>query len=203
VGRGGGSYEDLAAFDTEIVVRAIAACQTPVISAVGHESDFSLADLAADLRATTPSHGAQLAVREKRELLSVLDNLQERLGQLMAWNLKSKRDYLESLAQKTPFLRPQSLLESAERSWQGLFDSLYNKKEVLLNEKENQISVLAARLHLLSPLATLARGYAICSKDDGQIVKSTEDLSLGENISLRLAQGIAQCSVEKLQDNHQ
>lgn len=198
VGRGGGSYEDLAAFDHEGVVRAIAAAQTPVISGVGHESDFSLADLAADIRATTPSHAAQLAVVEEREIRNLLNHLGLVLQERFERRLGQKAEALGRLAERPAFADPLMLLEGRERRLEEIKADLKEKARHRLEEADKHLALCAARLELLSPLATLSRGYAICRDAQGQPVTRVAALSPGEQLWLRMADGEVRCLAEEI-----
>ncbi len=197
VGRGGGSYEDLASFDDEGVVRAIFRAKTPVISGVGHESDFSLADLAADIRATTPSHAAQLAVAEEREMRRILEHYQEALKNRFSLILQNKANNLRLLAKRPVFANPQILLEGRERQLEQFKAQLKQITNEGLNRHEKSLAIIAARLELLSPIATMARGYAICGDKDNNIIKSIAEIKTGDEIWLQILDGKARCLVEE------
>ncbi|MCL1905899.1 MAG: exodeoxyribonuclease VII large subunit [Clostridiales bacterium] len=175
VGRGGGAKEDLAAFNTEAVARAVAAAQIPVIAAVGHEIDWSLADLAADHRAATPSHAAALAVPLAAELLARLDDNEQKLRQTMS----RYADRCRQLLQET-----ENRLVRAV--WQELAGRLDNTR------------MLTARLEALSPLATLKRGYAVCRNEAGKTLLCAADAETGESLEVVLAKGSLKCLVEKI-----
>ncbi len=170
--RGGGSKEDLAAFDTEAVVRAVACCQTPVISGIGHETDVSLADLAADYRAATPSHAAQTAIAPKQDLLDLLEGYEAFLRRKLSQAVQKETDRLD-------------------QSSAGL-DKYFI---AALTAKENTVGKLATQLDLLSPLKVLARGYCVCYKDDGTVLKNAFQTDLGEEMNVQLSQGKLRCQV--------
>ena len=174
VGRGGGATEDLAAFNTEIVARAVAATHTPLIAAVGHEIDWTLADLAADRRAATPSHAAALAVPQATELLARLADNERKLRQAVTRHLILQRQ----------------LLQEAERF-------LTRATKEALRERRQKLQMLIARLEALSPLATLARGYAVCRNAAGKTLLSAAETKPGERLDVLLAEGSLGCLVEK------
>ena len=195
VGRGGGSLEDLWAFNTEVVARAIAASAMPVISAVGHEIDVTIADFVADLRAPTPSAAAELVAASRLELERHLDHLVLRLagqirGRLALWDervagFKGRlRSPLADLAISRQ--RHLALERRLLRAWQGR-----------LRETAGQLATLGARLDALSPLRTLERGYAVAvAEKDGRVVTDARDLAAGERLQLLLARGRARVVVE-------
>ena len=191
VGRGGGSYEDLMAFDTEEVVRSIYQSRTPVVSCVGHESDFSLADLAADVRAATPSHAAQLTVPD----IGILDQYQKRLKDAYIRSLKHKRDQVNEKARRAPFLRPQALLETRDREVERFYENIQKQTLSNLEKRRQKSAILIAKLDLLSPLATLARGYSVSTDREGKILRSVSRINLGEEIKIRLKDGTLDCEV--------
>lgn len=166
IGRGGGSREDLWAFNDESVARAVAACPVPTISAVGHEIDFTLCDLVADLRAATPSAAAEAAVLSREELALALGGLRSRLSTTIEGCLYEPRDRAAAVA--------RDLTASMERQ---------------LAPRQATLAGLAGRLHALSPLATLERGYAVARARDGRTLASTRDLPAGSEFVLRLRDG--------------
>ena len=198
-GRGGGPDAELEAFDSEPVVRAIAALRTPVISAVGHESDFSLADLAADVRAATPTHAAALAVPDAAALRKRLDDQSRRLRQALQRALRQSEARLAALTARPVLSRPSALLtrprDRVDRAEQALRQG---GRERLLRA-ENELAELASRLELLSPLKTLERGYALVSAE-GRVVRSAAQLRPGQSVDIRLAQGQARATVEHTEE---
>lgn len=177
VGRGGGAQEDLSAFNTEAVARAVAETRTPLISAVGHEIDLTLADLAADVRAATPSHAAMLAAPERAELLARLAEQQRRLRQALAQGLSLREQRLN-----TAYTALRQTATQAEQ------------------KNRAALALLAGHLEALSPLATLARGYAVCRNSAGQSLRRADEARLGENVSVLLAQGTLSCTVEGIEE---
>ena len=187
-GRGGGSAEDLWAFNDETLARTIAACPIPVISAVGHESDFTICDFVADCRAPTPSAAAELAVPDRGELISALQSTRVRMGQLVTGALQRHRKDLERLSGSTLFRRPELLLDSfrmrlGER--EARLDGAVNRT---IEQSRYALSQQTARLQALSPLAVLSRGYAAVSRD-GAGISSAGQICKGDLLTLRFADG--------------
>jgi exodeoxyribonuclease VII large subunit len=173
VGRGGGSVEDLWAFNEEVVARAIAASPIPVISAVGHEVDVTIADLVADLRAPTPTAAAELAVPDRRALARGLTDLRMRLG-------SGVRSVHQDLQRRLGHARTD--LEAAAR------DAIRSRRE--------RLGLAAGRLDALSPLATLRRGYAVALDDGGHVLRGVDEFATGMAVRLRVADGNVNCRVE-------
>ncbi|MBQ6808194.1 MAG: exodeoxyribonuclease VII large subunit [Firmicutes bacterium] len=188
VGRGGGAEEDLAAFNTETVVRAIAAASTPLISAVGHESDVTLADLAADVRAATPTHAATLAVPDAALLLQRLESLAQRLSQAGQRVLQLAESRFLRLA-ASPCWEPASLFSAAQSRLLSLESRLEAAGAGLLESRAATLDALSLRLELLSPLATLGRGYSLALDADGHLLRDAACCRAGDLFSLRLAKG--------------
>lgn len=198
IARGGGSMEDLWPFNEEIVARAIFACPLPVISAVGHEIDFTIADFVADLRAPTPSAAAEIAVPDLAALKAQLQDYYSRLGYGLTGKVRFTRKRLAAVASARVFRHKEELV--AQKQLQ--LDDLTRRLELSLGEKlkENghRLRLLAKSLDQLSPLATLARGYSICRRGS-QVIHDAETLAVGEEVELFFARGAANCTVESLQ----
>ena len=193
-GRGGGSMEDLWAFNEETVAWAIARSEIPVISAVGHEPDVTIADFVADLRASTPSNGAERAVPHQGEVRDTLAHWDARLQRAMDQTLQRRREQLDR-ARSSPFL------QSPLRSIQEKRLLLDYQQQRLVHGMERQVQAsreragrLAASLEALSPFRVLGRGYAIAQKEDGTVLSSIEQVTEGEGLSLRLADGLVTCT---------
>ena len=199
-GRGGGSIEDLWAFNDERVARAIYASQIPVISAVGHEPDVTISDYVADRRASTPSNAAEIAVPDKNEMLDVLRSYDIRSAQAMTKLLDRLKERLSSLKSKRVLSDPSVYIDNRRIELDHGRDRLISAQERLLSAKRQSYVRLAASLDAMSPLRVLSRGYAIASKQDGEPVRSVKGLETGEHISLRLADGSADCLVESVSD---
>ena len=191
VGRGGGSAEDLWAFNEEVVVRAVAAATVPVVSAVGHETDHSLCDLAADLRAPTPSAAAELVVPEQLALVALVEDLEERLGVAVERSVGRKRERLQDLR----LLHPGQRLVRVREQTGALRLRLVRAGHRQLEHSQAGLRTSAARLEALSPLAVLTRGYAIVTRE-GRAVLGAEELSPGEDLDLRFSRGSAVVRVQ-------
>ena len=192
VGRGGGSIEDLWAFNEEITARAIFASKIPIISAVGHETDFTIADFVADLRAPTPSAAAEIAVPSVIELMNRINTCRQRISKNITGHIESGRLLLRRFKMKTPKdkiddynLKLDSLLRTMENS--------FKMKDMSLKK---QLASAAAKLDALSPLQTLARGYSIPTAEDGTVIRSAKDMKKGMEFTLRLKDGSAECEVK-------
>lgn len=199
-GRGGGSIEDLWAFNDERVARAIYASRIPVISAVGHEPDVTISDYVADRRASTPSNAAEIAVPDKNEILDVLRSYDIRSAQAMTKLLDRLKERLSSLESKRVLSDPSVYIDNRRIELDHGRDRLISAQERVLSAKKQSYVRLAASLDAMSPLRVLSRGYAIASKQDGEPVRSVKGLETGEHISLRLADGSADCLVESVSD---
>ena len=199
-GRGGGSIEDLWAFNDERVARAIYASNIPVISAVGHEPDVTISDYVADRRASTPSNAAEIAVPDKNEMLDVLRGYDIRSAQAMTKLLDRLKERLSNLESKRVLSDPSVYIDNRRIELDHGRDRLISAQERLLSVKKQSYVRLAASLDAMSPLRVLSRGYAIASKPDGEPVRSVKGLEAGEQISLRLADGSADCLVQSVTD---
>lgn len=197
-GRGGGSIEDLWAFNDERVARAIYASQIPVISAVGHEPDVTIADYVADRRASTPSNAAEIAVPDWREMRDALQNYGVRLDQVTARRLRLLRERVEALSQKRVLTDPSVYIDNRRIELDRCRDRLIAAQERALAGKKQAFVKSAASLDAMSPLRVLSRGYAAALKADGSTVKSAAELEKGEKISIRFADGQAGCTVDTI-----
>jgi exodeoxyribonuclease VII large subunit len=199
VTRGGGSMEDLWAFNEEVLVRAIFASRIPVISAVGHEIDVTLSDLVADVRALTPSEAAELVAPAAEELTGRLRQLQRRLLAGLRWRAASARSRLDALAAHRAFRRPFSQVHDLARRLDELESSMGRAVRRRLQLARRHLDQTAARLESLSPLAVLARGYSLTQRaDDGRLVRDAAELQPGERIATRFARGKAVSRVEEV-----
>lgn len=197
VGRGGGSVEDLWAFNLEKVARAVFECNKPVISAVGHETDFTICDFVADLRAPTPSAAAELAVPDSSQLISHLNNINYTLS--VSLNRKLEKEY-----QRFDFLVANSILSNPEKFFSELSENVANKNKQItdlysakIKDKHLLLANFAGRLDALSPLAVISRGYSICENEKG-IIKSVKDTDKCDKISVKLSDGILNCTVDEV-----
>lgn len=197
VGRGGGSMEDLQAFNEEAVARAIFASRIPVISAVGHETDFTLADFVSDRRAATPSQAAELAVPDRQELLRYLSLLSGRLVQAAAHALGQRREKLQNLMQRPALRQPQKLLSARRQRLDMAALRLRQLAGAARKEKEHRLKVAVEKLEILSPLQVIRRGYGIVEQE-GKILASIKDTWVGSSIQVRLKDGSLTASVTSL-----
>lgn len=198
-GRGGGSMEDLWAFNEEIVARAIARCDIPVISAVGHEPDVTIADFAADVRAATPSNGAEIAVCDQSELRDALGQLTVRLTRAQDRRISALTDRLNRLRSSPVMRSPEGAIQQRELLLELLRQRLEHAGTRRFQQEEQHLARLAGRLDALSPLKVLARGYALVSREDGTVIRAAGELAPGEPIRLRLGQGSARCTVDTIE----
>ncbi|MDE2040089.1 MAG: exodeoxyribonuclease VII large subunit [Elusimicrobia bacterium] len=195
VGRGGGSLEDLWAFNEEVVARAIAASRIPVISCVGHETDTTISDFVADMRAPTPSAAAELAVPDRDAVLEQIESSAAGMEASLRHAIERLGQRLEAL-RRHPFLQsPYRLYEERMRRVDELYGRLPEAMRRRLLHADKDLALQAQRLDAFSPLKVLGRGYAIARKADGSIVRSSRQVRRGEALSLRLAEGQILCEV--------
>ncbi len=194
-GRGGGSIEDLWAFNDERVADAIFRSKIPVISAVGHEPDFTISDSVADLRAATPSNAAELAVPDADEVRIQLDGSGARLRALADRHIRLARMRLDALAKKPVFSGPEGTLRERRHRLDLAESAFLGAAEKKVERERAKLSRIAASLDALSPLAVLARGYSIASLPDGTAVRSVKTLKPGMALRLRFADGTAEAAV--------
>ena len=197
-GRGGGSLEDLWAFNDERVARAIYASEIPVISAVGHEPDVTISDYVADRRASTPSNAAEIAVPDWHEMQDGLQNYEIRSRQAMEKMLKSLAQRLDALKSKRVLTDPGVYLDNRRMDLDRARDRLLAASERQLAAKRQSFVKLGAALDAMSPLRVLSRGYTVSSDADGTILKSVKDLQPGQELSVRFLDGTADCRVETI-----
>lgn len=198
VGRGGGSMEDLWAFNEECVARAIAACQTPVVSAVGHETDFTIADFVADLRAPTPSAAAELAVPEKAALLDGLCQLQERQANALIYQIAQKRIQLQKAQQKLAAASPNQRRERMRSALHSLQLRMQHGMSAAMEKKRVQLSGAVLRMRSSGPIETMNRGYAAVMSGD-TLVRTASQLQQGDHLTLWLADGKAHTTVDAVE----
>jgi len=197
VGRGGGSREDLWAFNEEIVARAIAASKIPVISAVGHEVDFSIADLVADLRAATPSAAAELVVKNRLELERHLDQLTLRLAAQIRSRLSLLSSCLYGLEKRLK--APAELVKIQQLQLQQLQLRLQQSMLELVSQQNHRLALLTGRLQTLSPLAVLSRGYAIIKRvETKEVIHTSEQLKKGDPLQIEFADGEVAVAVTQI-----
>jgi len=187
VARGGGSLEDLWAFNEEAVVRAVAACPFPTISAVGHETDTTLCDFAADVRAPTPSAAAELVSEERNVLLATVDDHLIRAGEALLRMVERRRERLEWIAKRPCLLRPEEPIERAHQTIDLLSDRMDRAQARVTERAQAKLVNIAGRLDALSPLKVLSRGYAAISTSTGKVVVKAADLAVGDTVKIAFA----------------
>ena len=198
LGRGGGSAEDLWAFNDERLAYAVYRSQIPVISAVGHETDFTICDFVADLRAPTPSAAAELAVPDQMQLRAEIHTLLSRMQRTVTNNLREQRLRLEQSTQKSVLKNPNLYFDTKRMqliSVSTQFDAL---EKAILHRARIRLQENAAKLQALSPLSVLARGYSVTTLADGTVVHSANQLSENTEITVQLADGKAACTVKEI-----
>lgn len=196
VGRGGGSIEDLWAFNDERVARAIFSSEIPVISAVGHETDFTIADFVADLRASTPSNAAELAVADINEDKRRAETLIIKLEKYAGIALKNSRDRLKRALESPAFAYPLDNISDREETIKALMSRLKRETEISVRNTENCVAEKVTALEALSPLKVLARGYSYTENANGKVVTSVDDVQNGDSIFVTLKDGRISASVE-------
>ena len=189
VGRGGGSIEELWAFNEEQTVRAIAVSEIPVVSAVGHETDFTLADFAADKRAATPSQAAEIVVADANAYINYVLELEKRCKNIMLKRLTTAETTLERLQSSWVLANPQRLLESCMQRYDFAAAKLKQNFSAALTDRQHKCGVLAAKLDALSPLTVLARGYSVTENTDGKVIRSIEEVRWGDEITTQVGDG--------------
>ena len=196
-GRGGGSMEDLWAFNDERVARAIYDSELPVISAVGHEPDVTISDFVADARASTPSNAAEIAVPDQAELLRWLRGAEERMEQSESQRLAAMRQRLDALASKRVMRDHLAYVQDKRMELVHVQQRLGDLSGAAVARKRQKFSELAASLDAMSPLKVLGRGYAMAQNESGQILKSHRDVTAGERVSVTLGDGGFTCTVDE------
>ena len=199
-GRGGGSLEDLWAFNDERVARAIYDSEIPVISAVGHEPDVAISDFVADRRASTPSNAAEIAVPDMAELLRALQGSRERMAQSLLHGLHRQEERLADFEKKRVLTDPTAFLADRRLYLDHVVHRLAAAERDCVAGENRRFAAAAAALDALSPLKVLARGYAVAQNGEGTVLKNAADVAAGEHIRVRLAQGSLQCDVVDKED---
>lgn len=189
VGRGGGSMEDLWAFNEEIVARAIFECSTPVISAVGHETDFTIADFVADLRAPTPSAAAELAVADMAAVLESMKRYHFQLNRLMGNQIANERERIEYLRSRLTYLSPENQIREKRQMLMEKEEKLQYRMEQLIQEKRHQIMLYAEKMKGLSPLDKLSQGYSYVADERGKTVTQIGSIKEGDKLDVYMTDG--------------
>lgn len=194
-GRGGGSLEDLWAFNDERVARAIYASEIPVVSAVGHEPDVTISDYVADVRAATPSNGAELVAPDRQELLRHIAQLSARMTTMMEKQLSLSRRQLDMLAKKRVLQSPMHYIEDKRLALDYVHRRLIASSQQLLAGKKQKFISLTAKLDAMSPLKVLSRGYSVAHRADGSVLRASSEVAPGDEITVRLLHGSVRAEV--------
>ena len=201
VGRGGGSIEDLWAFNEEIVAHAIYDSVIPVISAVGHEPDVTISDFVADLRAATPSNAAELAVPDRDALVQALDSMANAMASSLTRQIRAHKQHLDVLS-KSPALRsPTGYLDQKQLQLDGLKNRLVSAENQIIARSNQRYIALTAKLDAMSPLKVLTRGYSMARNDRGEVVRSVNQVELGERIGIDFSDGKVFATVMDKKEN--
>jgi exodeoxyribonuclease VII large subunit len=199
VGRGGGSPEDLWAFNEERVARAVAGCRVPVISAVGHEVDFTLCDFAADVRAQTPTHAGEMVVPDIAELRRGMASLGSRLGRGLEGRLDRFRERLEGVTRTWPRLGATAIIDSRARRLGDLSGVLQKSLYNTYRRWQDKLRVFSGTLNALNPLAVLQRGFSVVFDSRGKVIRKAADLRPGESLRILFNEGAARALVERIE----
>ena len=201
VGRGGGSIEDLWAFNDERVAHAIYQSQIPVISAVGHEPDVTISDFVADLRAATPSNAAELAVPDQDALRQTLDSMSVAMVTAMSRQLKGARQHLDVLSASPALRSPTGYFDQKRKTLELLKNRLVSAENQNISRNNQKFIALTAALDAMSPLKVLTRGYAVAENEDGTILRSVKQVKRGERITVSLSDGAITANVLEVKEN--
>ena len=201
VGRGGGSIEDLWAFNDEIVAHAIYRSQIPVISAVGHEPDVTISDYVADLRAATPSNAAELAVPDQEALRQTMDAMLSSMATVILRQLKTSRQHLNMLASSSALQSPDIYFRQRREALIHLQQRLAASQKQLLNRHRQRFLTGTAKLDAMSPLKVLTRGYAMAQNQDREVVRSVHQVADGDRICITVSDGNINATVTGRKEN--
>lgn len=201
VGRGGGSIEDLWAFNEEIVARAIFECQIPIISAVGHETDTTIADYVADLRAPTPSAAAELAVYDYRTTMLELENRKRHMQMILARKVEFARERLSHYETRLRYLSPKNRLNENRRILMDLEECLERAMKEKLNEKRQRLLYLSQQLEVYSPLKKLQQGFSYVEDRTHKAIKSIEQVETGDKVTIHVLDGEIEATVSEVREN--
>lgn len=198
IGRGGGSIEDLWGFNDEGLARAIFNSKIPIISAVGHEIDFTICDFVADVRAATPSHAAEIATPDALELKMMINSYALRINASIKSKLDNYKERLGYIANSRIFKNPQIIFEDKKLELINLTDDLITVMDTRVNSYRTKLATLSASLNALSPLSVLSRGYGAVYDKNGTPIKSVSDLEVNDNVQVRLSDGSVYATVNEI-----
>ena len=198
IGRGGGSIEDLWAFNDERLARAISASRIPTISAVGHETDFTICDFAADRRAPTPSAAAEIAVPDRQELIRAVSGLSDRMAFSLGRRIKVERERVEKLKKSRPLTSPLNMIDDRRMTVLSLASRAEAAAKLTESRKRAMLAAGAAKLEALNPLSVISRGYSAVYSEGGAVIKSVKQIKAGDLVSFKLADGSASARIEKI-----
>ncbi len=201
VGRGGGSIEDLWAFNDERVAYAIYQSEIPIISAVGHEPDVTISDYVADLRAATPSNGAELAVPDRDALRQAMDSMLCAMTTVLARQLKTYRQHLKMLSDSPVLQSPFDYIKQRDKSLRLLENRLLSAQNQIIHFHNRSYLTNTAKLDALSPLKVLTRGYAMMQSEEGQVVRSVKQLTPGDKVRIRVSDGSVAAAISHVEEN--
>ena len=201
VGRGGGSIEDLWAFNEEIVAHAIFDSRIPVISAVGHEPDVTISDFVADLRAATPSNAAELAVPDQDVLRQTLDSMSAAMITALNRQLKAARKHYEVLSASPALKSPYGYLEQRRKTLEMVKNRMISAQMQGINQKKQRYIANVSKLDAMSPLKVLTRGYAMAQTNDGEVIKSVKQINPGDSIRVAISDGVLTAQVSEVKEN--
>ena len=194
IGRGGGSIEELWAFNDETLARIVYASKIPVISAVGHETDFTICDFAADLRAPTPSAAAELAVPDTGEFLKQLSNAEKKMELLLLSAIKNNREKVKNYEKANVLRNPMNIIDDKRMGILQTEKNLNSGIQLILSEKKSRFGMYSSKLEALNPLSVLTRGYCVAYKDN-KILRKIDEVEIDANISVKLSDGFVEASV--------
>ena len=200
LGRGGGSIEDLSAFNSEEVAEAVYKCHIPVVSAVGHETDWTICDFVADLRAPTPSAAAEIVVPDKNSELDLIKSFKYSLESNINSKINNEIQRIDAISQKNIFNDFKSVFLPISEKLNKLEENLKKSYNLYIENREKDFSAVCRQLDILSPLSVLARGYTIASNENG-CLKSVKNVGKNDNITVTFADGTAQCTVTEVFEN--
>ena len=200
IGRGGGSFEELWAFNDENLARTIFASEIPVISAVGHETDFTICDFVSDLRAPTPSAAAELAVPDTSDLKKQLSNVEKKIESQLINKINYHREQINNYANKNAFKNPGNVIDDKRMNLLHIEKNLLTQMKIIMDNKKAAFALNSSKLEILNPLSIITRGYSVAYNKNGGIVKSVREIAPGDSISVKLKDGEVEANITKVHD---